>query len=238
VAGITAAALSLLQTPLLFPLARQVEQRNLGLLSRMPLTTLARRIAGVLLLDYTLWWWHWINHQVPFFWRFHKVHHLDRDLDASTALRFHFGEMSLSVLFRMAQVRLLGVDRLTMSLWQLLLMLSILFHHSNLRLPWSVERRLVLVLVTPRMHGIHHSDYREETGSNWSSLLSFWDVFHGTFRLDVPQEQIRIGVPAFQRPGDVTLPRILALPFQPQPDDWHDPEGQPRIHRPAAWLGD
>lgn len=234
VAGLTAAALSVLQTPLLFPLAGRVERRRLGLLHRIPMPPAARTVVGVLLLDYTLWWWHWINHQVPIFWRFHKVHHVDRDLDASTALRFHFGEMSLSVLFRMAQVRALGVDRLTMSLWQLLLMVSILFHHSNLRLPWSVERRLARLVVTPRMHGIHHSDYREETSSNWSSLFSFWDVLHGTFRLDVPQEAIRIGVPAFQRPGDVTLPKIVRLPFAPQPYDWRDPEGETRLTRPIA----
>ena len=66
-------------------------------------------VLEILFLDYTLWIWHWLNHKVPFLWRFHLVHHIDRDLDASTALRFHFGEMTLSIGFRLVQVAILGL---------------------------------------------------------------------------------------------------------------------------------
>jgi len=219
-AALTAAVTSVVQSLLLAPIARRVEEKQLGLLPHLPMPHALRTIAGVLLLDYTLWWWHWANHEMPWLWRFHLVHHVDRDLDASTALRFHFGEMSLSVFYRAAQLRLLGVDRTTLALWQLLLFVSILFHHSNLRLPLALEQRLVRWIVTPRMHGIHHSDRRDETDSNWSSLLSWWDWLHGTMRLDVAQDAIEIGVPAYQRAEDVTLGRITALPFVEQRDDW------------------
>jgi len=154
------------------------------------------------------------------------VHHVDRDLDASTALRFHFGEMALSVFFRMAQVRLLGVSPTAASVWQTLLLASIAFHHSNLRLPPHIERRLVRFIVTPRMHGIHHSDHRDETNTNWSSLFSWWDRLHGTLRLDIPQDAIEIGVPAYQDPRDVTVGRIIVLPFVEQRDDWMDEAGE------------
>ena len=177
-------------------------------------------LATVVLLDYTLWWWHWASHRVPFLWRFHLVHHVDRDLDASTALRFHFGELALSVPVRALQVVVIGVDVQGLWLWQTILFASILFHHSNVRLPARIERLLVLLIVTPRMHGIHHSDVIEETNSNWSSLLSAWDFLHRTSRLEVPQESITIGVPAFNDPRDVTLGRILVLPFQHQRNDW------------------
>ena len=219
-AAIAAATTSALQIPLLQPVARRVEERRLGLLHALPVPRPARVALGVLLLDYTLWWWHWLNHEVPLLWRFHLVHHVDRDMDASTALRFHFGEMALSVVFRAAQFRILGIDPLAASLWQTALLASILFHHANLELPPDIERRLVRVLVTPRMHGIHHSDVHAHTDSNWASLLSCWDMLHGTFRLDVPQEAITIGVAAWQQPGDVTLPALLAMPFRPQRDDW------------------
>ncbi|MGZ7030898.1 MAG: sterol desaturase family protein [Thermoanaerobaculia bacterium] len=230
-AALSAVATSVLQTPLLYPLAKRVEEERLGLLQRLPLRPAARTILGILLLDYTLWWWHWLNHTVPFFWRFHRVHHVDRDLDASTAVRFHFGEMSFSVFFRMAQVWLLGTDRRALSLWQLMLMVSIFFHHSNIRLSPAVERRLVKFVVTPRMHGIHHSEYHDETDSNWSSLLSWWDYLHNTMRLDIPQDMITIGVAAYQRPEDVTLPEILILPLRPDDAEWIGADGVERIER-------
>src|SRR5687768_7875897 len=101
-AGITAAITSAVQAQLLEPLVRRAERENLGLLNRLALPRWIHTTLGILLLDYTLWWWHFLNHRVPLLWRFHLVHHVDLDLDASTALRFHFGEMSLSVFFRMA----------------------------------------------------------------------------------------------------------------------------------------
>jgi sterol desaturase/sphingolipid hydroxylase (fatty acid hydroxylase superfamily) len=152
-------------------------------------------VAGVLLLDYTLWWWHWMNHRLPMLWFFHRVHHLDPDLDVSTGVRFHPGEMALSSFFRAAQVRILGVDERTVKIWQRMLLVSILFHHSNFRLPEKTDRALANAVVTPRMHGIHHSDREEETNSNYASLFTIWDRLHGTLRLDRPQNEITIGAP-------------------------------------------
>jgi sterol desaturase/sphingolipid hydroxylase (fatty acid hydroxylase superfamily) len=231
-AGVTAVITSVLEAHLLASVARRVERDRSGLLNRIAMPDALRTVAGVLLLDYTLWWWHFANHRVPLLWRFHLVHHVDRDLDASTGVRFHFGEMGLSVFFRMAQLRVLGISDSAMRVWQTLLLVSIAFHHSNLRLPRGVEHRLVRWIVTPRMHGIHHSDYLGEADSNWSSLFSWWDRLHGTLRMDVPQAAIEIGVPAYQRAEDVTLGRITALPFVRQRSDWTDLDGTPHVERP------
>jgi sterol desaturase/sphingolipid hydroxylase (fatty acid hydroxylase superfamily) len=186
-------------------------------------------------MDYTLWWWHRANHQVPFLWRFHLPHHIDLDLDASTALRFHFGELSLSILYRAAQIVVIGVNSYEVWVWQTILFASILFHHSNARLPIVVERWIVPFIVTPRMHGIHHSDRQNETNSNWASLFSCWDYLHRTILLNVPQEAVTIGVPAYHLPDDVTIGKVLVLPFVAQRDDWcgalrqHDPKTRTRL---------
>ncbi len=193
--GIAFAAITLIQTPLLVPAARWVTENGFGFLNFLGLTGWLKTVFGVLLLDYTLWHWHWINHKVPFFWRFHLVHHVDLDLDVSTALRFHFGEFLLSVGYRILQVAVIGADMLSVTVWQALLVASILFHHSNTRLPARVERFLVTLIVTPRMHGIHHSRDPHHTGSNWGVALSIWDRIAGTLRLDVAQEAIVIGLP-------------------------------------------
>jgi sterol desaturase/sphingolipid hydroxylase (fatty acid hydroxylase superfamily) len=126
---------------------------------------------------------------------------------------FSIGFLSLAVL-------VFGIAPLMLIVFFITLEAATLFHHSNWRLPIKLERILNLIIVTPRMHGIHHSDVRAETDSNWSSLLSIWDRLHGTLRLDVPQERIRIGVTAYQREQDVRLARVLVLPFEPQRDDW------------------
>jgi sterol desaturase/sphingolipid hydroxylase (fatty acid hydroxylase superfamily) len=210
-AGATTAAS---EFPIVAPVQRLAERGRLGLLRLLPLPRALRVVLGFLLLDYTLYLWHRMNHHAPLLWRFHAVHHLDLDLDTTTGLRFHFGELAMAAGFRALQILLLGVDRETLRLWQQMLVVSVVFHHSNLELPIDVEERLNAILVTPRMHGIHHSTRADEADSNYSSLLSCWDRLHRSLRLDVPQEQVTIGVAGFSTLEEVTLERSLMLPFE------------------------
>jgi sterol desaturase/sphingolipid hydroxylase (fatty acid hydroxylase superfamily) len=198
---------------------RWAQRHRVGLLRAAPLSPAFARLVGFLLLDYSIYVWHLLNHRVPWLWRFHLVHHADRDLDASTGLRFHFGELALTSLLRAVQVVVIGADPRTIQLWQRLLTASVLFHHGNLRLPLAAERVMARVLVTPRMHGIHHSEVRQEADSNYASLLSVWDRLHGTLRLNVAQDAIVIGVPGLDRPEQLTLGRMLLLPFAPPPSE-------------------
>jgi sterol desaturase/sphingolipid hydroxylase (fatty acid hydroxylase superfamily) len=213
IATIGSIAVSLAETPIVTRVAAVVERRRWGLVKRFGLAPWLEVCAAVLLMDYTMYLWHILTHRVPALWRFHAVHHIDLDMDASTAVRFHFGELTLSTPWRVAQIVAIGVSPLALSIWQTGLLVSILFHHSNLELPLDVERRLSRVIVTPRMHGIHHSVVPGEVDSNWSSGLSVWDWLHHTLRLNVPQHEILIGVPGFQSPADVGLTKMLALPF-------------------------
>jgi sterol desaturase/sphingolipid hydroxylase (fatty acid hydroxylase superfamily) len=229
VAGLGAVSLQLTENPIAGQLTALVERRKLGLLKLVRLPVWLETALAVVLLDYTLYVWHVLTHKVPFLWRFHLVHHADLDLDASTALRFHFGELVISVPWRVSQIILIGVSPLAFSLWQTLTLLSILFHHSNVRLPIETEHWLNRLIVTPRMHGIHHSIVRDETDSNWSSGLTIWDRLHGTLRLNLPQDEITIGVPAYRDPDDVKLPKVLLMPFCEQRATWLLPDdGEPR----------
>lgn len=218
--GVSLAIMTLIQTPLLVPIAGLIERHQIGLLHWIDLPRPWSIIVAIILLDYTLWIWHWACHRVPFLWRFHLPHHVDLDLDASTALRFHFGELALSIPVRVAQIALTGASPLAVAIWQAILFASILFHHSNVRLPRRFEAVLARLIVTPRMHGIHHSARQDQTDSNWSSLLSVWDLLHRTFRFDVPDDAIEIGVPAYLSPRDVTIGKFLTLPFRRQRRDW------------------
>lgn len=217
VATLGALTVHLAESPILYPLAKRVESRRWGLLKWLRLPRIVEITVALLLLDYTLYLQHVLHHRIPLLWRFHAVHHVDLDLDASTALRFHFGEIALSVPYRAAQTVLIGVDPQSLLIWQTWFLLSIMFHHSNVRLPGAVENRLACFIVTPRMHGIHHSRDPENQNSNWSGGLTLWDALHGTLQLGIPQDQIKIGVRGFDRPEQITLPKILAQPFRDQP---------------------
>jgi len=228
VAGIAAVALQLAERPVVAPLTKLVERKNWGLLKLVRLPRWLETTLAVALLDYTLYIWHVLTHRIPFLWRFHVVHHVDLDLDASTALRFHFAEMIISVAWRATQIIIIGVSPVSFAAWQAFLFPSILFHHSNVRLPIDLERKLQNLIVTPRMHGIHHSIVRQETDSNWSSGLTVWDFLHGTLKTDVPQNEIIIGVPAYREPDEVILSKILPMPFEKQRPTWQLPETAPQ----------
>lgn len=234
VALLSAATVAAAERPLVAPLSLLVHRRRLGLLKLVRLPLPVDLLLSVLLLDYTLYLWHYLTHRLPLLWRFHRAHHADLDLDATSALRFHPGELLLSIPWRAAQVRLLGISPRGLALWQTLTLMEIIFHHSNLRLPLPLERRLCRLIVTPRMHGIHHSVLRRETDSNWSTICSWPDLVHGTLRLNVPQAGITIGLPAYRDPARGGLGRFLAIPFRPEPPSGEDRQ-EPR-HLPADTL--
>ncbi len=151
VAAVGAGALLFLERPVILPLAQFVEGHGWGLLKQASLPLWLETALAVLLLDYTLYFWHYLTHRVPLLWRFHLVHHVDLDLDASTALRFHFGELALSVPWRAAQVIIIGVSLIAYLVCQTFVFLSIMFHHSNVELSITLERWLNRLPTTPRV---------------------------------------------------------------------------------------
>lgn len=187
--------------------------------------------AGFLLLDLTFYYWHRANHELRWLWRFHNVHHVDPDLDVTTAFRFHAGEIALSAGFRAVQLALLGVPAAVFVAYELVFQLNTVLHHSNVRLGLGLERVLNAVLVTPRMHGIHHSTYRCETNRNYSVVFSWWDRLHRTLRLNVPQSEVTIGVPSYLEPRDNRVGALLLMPFRRQRAYWRTEEGQSLDHR-------
>jgi sterol desaturase/sphingolipid hydroxylase (fatty acid hydroxylase superfamily) len=138
-------------------------------------------VLSILILDFAIWAQHLITHKVPLFWRFHRVHHADRDMDVTTAVRFHPVEILASMLLKIGLVYLLGPQALAVLLFEVLLNGTALFNHANIRLPLWLDRIVRLVLVTPDMHRVHHSVQRAEHDSNFGFALSIWDRIFGTY---------------------------------------------------------
>jgi sterol desaturase/sphingolipid hydroxylase (fatty acid hydroxylase superfamily) len=184
-------------------------------------------VLSFLLMDLSFYYWHLANHRVPFLWRFHNVHHIDPDLDVSTAFRFHFGEIALSSGFSLLQVSLIGPSVWAYAVYQVVFQAEVLFHHSNIRLPVGAERWLNKVLVTPRMHGIHHSQVQRENNSNFGTVFPWWDRLHRTLGLNIPQDEVVVGIAGYSLREDNSFWNILFMPFRKQRDYWHRPDGTP-----------
>ena len=200
-------------------------EKPFGVVHLAPLPAPAQFVTGFLLLDLSFYYWHVANHRIPVLWRFHNVHHIDPDLDVSTGFRFHFGEVLFSAVFRVLQVSLIGVSLSTFVAYEAVFQANTLFHHSNWRLPIRLERALNVVLVTPRMHGIHHSQVRPETNSNYGVVFCWWDKLHRTIGLNIPQSSIEVGIAGYSAPEDNRLWRALLMPFGKQRDYWRRPDG-------------
>ena len=164
----------------------------------------------LLLLDFLIYWWHRANHELPLLWRFHEVHHLDRFLDSTSALRFHFGEVLLSALARALVIVLFALPFTSVLVFEALVLIAAIFHHSNLALPSGLERRLARVIITPSIHWVHHHAVRRDTDSNYGTIFSFWDPLFGSRSATARRPDLEIGVEAQAEQG---LPSLLLRPF-------------------------
>jgi len=206
-------------------------ENNIGILNLIRLPAVIEGVIAFLLMDLAFYYWHLANHKVPVLWRFHNVHHIDPDLDVSTSFRFHFGEIALSVIFRIIQISIIGITPAVFFIYEICFTANTIFQHSNIKLPISFERILNKIIVTPRMHAIHHSQFRTETDSNFSTVFSLWDRLHKSIRLNVPHKDIVIGVPGYTKSGDNSLSNVLLLPFKKQRDYWKKPDGSVSVSR-------
>ncbi len=153
-----------------------------GVLNQVGWPLWVRGLVAVLALDFAIWAQHLVTHKVPLFWRFHRMHHADRDMDVTTALRFHPAEILASMLLKVGLVYALGAPPVAVVVFEILLNGTALFNHSNLRLPGWLDRAVRWLLVTPDMHRVHHSRQRHEHDSNYGFALSVWDRIFRTYR--------------------------------------------------------
>lgn len=172
-------------------------------------------ILALLILDLAIWFQHYVSHKVPLFWRLHKVHHADVDLDVSTAIRFHPVEIALSMLWKIVIAYVFGPAAAAVVVFEVLLNACAMFNHANIALPLWLDRILRTVIVTPDMHRVHHSVIRREHDSNYGFNLSIWDRLFGTYTAqpEMGHEHMTIGLSEYQSRKPTRLLWSLALPF-------------------------
>ncbi len=173
--------LSLLSIPSLYFIAQQFS--GYGLLSSLEDGPL-KYLITFLMLDLTMYVWHYTTHHIDALWVFHKVHHSDKTLNVTTGLRFHIGELFMEVLVRVAFIGIWGVAPDVILVSQTLITLFVLFHHTNVTFPG--EKYLAKIFIVPQLHRVHHSVLRIEHDSNYGAVFSFWDRFFGTLNTQEP----------------------------------------------------
>lgn len=202
---------ALLTAFLLVIVAHWAEASHLGLLRLLPLPPLVATLLAILLLDGWMYGWHRANHELPLLWRFHRVHHSDTEMDVTSAVRFHAGEILISGLLRAAIIPILGLSIQQILLYDALLLPVIFFHHSNINLPETFDRILRTVITTPALHRVHHSRVMSEANNNYSSLFSWWDRLAKTFRLRRDGTRVEFGVTGLDE--HQSLSGLLQTPF-------------------------
>jgi len=222
---LNAAVMGLVFATALLVVSEWSQRHGVGFLRLVDMPAWAHWLAALVLFDFWQYIWHRMNHAVPLLWRMHSVHHSDPELDVSSGVRFHTGEIALSAVSRLAVLPLMGMTIEQLAVYELIVMPIVLFHHSNIRISPRVDRLLRIVIVTPRMHWVHHSRYRPETDSNFASGLSVWDRLLGTFRLRKDPLGIRLGLDGFDEARSMTLLGMLKSPLQRTPRGWTGDDG-------------
>lgn len=194
-----------------------VEQQGWGISRWLGLDGWFEIILSIVVLDAFDYFWHRANHRIPFLWRFHKAHHADTEMDVTTALRFHPGELVLSSFAKAGWVLVWGPTMIAWFLFEGLISLCAQFHHSNIDLPDSIERQLSHFIVTPRFHTSHHAVDRKYGDANYSTVFSFWDPLFKSYRQAPksaigPQSKEAIGLPE-ARDMSLSLRAWFSEPF-------------------------
>jgi sterol desaturase/sphingolipid hydroxylase (fatty acid hydroxylase superfamily) len=209
---------------LVFPLAGVgiaffAQSEGWGLFNAVPLPAWLTVPLAVILLDLTIYGQHVAFHAAPALWRLHRMHHADLEFDVTTGLRFHPGEILLSMVIKLAAIIALGAPPVAVLVFEVLLNATSMFNHGNVSLPLGLDRFLRLIVVTPDMHRVHHSIDRRETDSNFGFNLPWWDRLFGTYRPQPAMGHARmtLGIDRFRDPRELWLDRMLLQPLRDDP---------------------
>jgi len=192
------------------------EQQGSGFFNLFDISDYSKIIISLIILDLAIYFQHLLFHHVPIFWRLHKIHHIDQDIDASTSIRFHPLEILLSTIIKCGIIFALGIPLIAVIIFEVVLNASSMFNHGNIRIPYKIDNYLRLFIVTPDMHRVHHSAIKEETNSNFGFNLSLWDRIFRTYK-DQPlkgHQEMKIGLNEYQDINKTKLLDLVIIPFK------------------------
>ena len=191
-------------------------ERGWGIFNLLDWPLWVEVLAVIVIMDFAIWLQHVMVHAIPALWRLHRLHHADQDYDVTTGARFHPIEILLSLGIKFALIALIGASPVAVLSFEIILNSMAMFNHANVRLPLKVDAILRVLLVTPDVHRVHHSDQPFETNSNFGFNLSVWDRMFGTYIAQAQHghEGMTIGLDVFRDPAEQRLDKMLTQPFR------------------------
>lgn len=190
-----------------------------GLLYWLSLPLWLHAVLAILMLDligaYLI---HVIQHKIAWMWHFHKIHHTDKEVDATTALRHHPVESVFRVGALFIAIITMGIPIWMVMLYQSLSAFMSQFNHANIHLPHWLDKGLSWIIVSPDMHKVHHSRYQPETDSNYANIFSIWDRLFGTFVTVKDTTSLRYGLDEYQDARYNQIGPLLKVPFEDVPE--------------------
>ncbi len=171
--------------------------QEIGLFHHLDLPVWLFLLFSVMLFDMANYWFHRIAHYVPFLWNFHRVHHSDSRMDASSNIRVH--PIELVFYFGSSGVlaaALFGLDTTGLGLFVLIIIPYVFIDHCNIKYPAWIDKTFGLIFTTPNFHRVHHDQDEFYTNSNYADIFILWDRLFGTFKYKHPDE-VKLGLKEF-----------------------------------------
>ncbi|GJL62235.1 MAG: sterol desaturase [Nitrospirales bacterium] len=198
-----------------FGVAVLAETYEWGILNSIIWPGWSEILVAIIVLDFVVYGQHVLFHTLPILWCLHKVHHSDIELDVTTGVRFHPGEIVISMLIKIGTVLVIGASPESVLIFEVLLNAMAMFNHSNIRIPLQIDAGLRWMVVTPDMHRVHHSVITEESNRNYGFNLPWWDRIFGTYQAQpsLGHDHMTIGLERFREPAQLTFTSLLTLPF-------------------------
>jgi sterol desaturase/sphingolipid hydroxylase (fatty acid hydroxylase superfamily) len=115
-------------------------------------------------------------------------------------------------------VWLIGLDFTALAIFGGVAATVQMWHHSNIKINATIDDYLAYILVTPKVHKIHHSSYKNYTNSNYGMIFTFWDRIFGTFtKPSKVKHSMTYGLEYFRDPAQQSFIGVLKQPLLYRP---------------------
>ena len=162
-------------------------------------------IFAVLVVDFGVFFAHYLLHKIPVLWEFHKGHHLAEGLNPITGFRYHPIDIGLKKTMKIfflgiymgifsyfvnQEIKAITIAGLLISTFLLRFIVHLRHSHIWISFGWHLSH----IFQSPAMHHIHHSEKVEHHDKNFGLIFSFWDYMFGTIYVPKVREELTIGL--------------------------------------------
>lgn len=125
---------------------------------------------------------HYAFHKSDFLWKIHSVHHAANQINSTTSFRHSLFEF-LIYTFVLSFIGFLFNTRAEVtSLVGLLGVFICIWQHSSIKFHLKFQDLAEKLIITPRLHRIHHELRTEISHRNIGFFFSIWDILFKTYQ--------------------------------------------------------